>query len=492
MPVTPNTGTVVPVTGIETPVATIAGGPFDKVSVYFQGGQFGGGGPLGLALYATVNGFQTRVAQTQVMGSPTASVVRWQVPNDLGPLAGDSATDDEQYNVDAGGTNYTVTVIDLSNGLPPPGTAPRQAVTMTIAGVNTFDTAPNLNRGAVFALSPAVPVGVLPFLAGYAQQMDVAVGQSQLPQVTIKVTANNGPGSLTAIIAEATLGGTSPTVIGPVFRGLQLPVAIIYLVTITNDSGQTFSVPLTACTYSTAITAGGAVVLLGDVIGPSNNNTVIKWDNVPLDLATMGVPVIGDVPQFTAAGWSAVPISTAVGPLSPDVTGFIGANEVVQWMHVPLNPATMSAPAVGDVPVFNVDGSWHAAPIGAAIILTGNANGPASANTVEAFGIESVGANVLAAQFVPAAGYWYVGISGLTPANPNLTVTIPDMPSGSEIIVKCEDGSLSPGFTITVMSASGKTIDGNPTDVLTSANPGPKGARRYMMNFNTPTEWSIV
>src|SRR5271155_3860452 len=86
MAVLSNTGTVTPVVGSETTVASIAPGvSLDNISVYFVGGT-GGGGPLLLRLYAEVGGFQTLVALKQVVGSNLPSIIAWDTG--LGPLAG--------------------------------------------------------------------------------------------------------------------------------------------------------------------------------------------------------------------------------------------------------------------------------------------------------------------------------------------------------------------------------------------------------------------
>src|SRR5580698_4232091 len=106
MALTQNTGSGIPITGSETTLASITGGPFDHISVYFQGGTGAAGGPLQLALYATVNGIQTRIAQSNVMGSPVASLIEWtyNLPTGIG----------ETELVSAGGTAYAVTIIDLN------------------------------------------------------------------------------------------------------------------------------------------------------------------------------------------------------------------------------------------------------------------------------------------------------------------------------------------------------------------------------------------
>lgn len=533
MPVTNNTGTVLPVTGVETVVATIAGGPFDKVSVFFQGGRFGGGGPLGLRLYATVGGLLTRIAERRLMGDIDSSIVDWQTPN-----SGASETEE----VNAGGTNYTVTVIDLSNGLPPPGTAPREAVTCTIAGVNEFDTAPSANQSALLTLAPGA-IGLLPIFAGFAQQMDVAIGQSNLPPVTVRVLASNGAGSVIAPVDSASGGGTGPVLIGPVFRQLQLPVATQYVVEITNDSNQTVTVPLTACTYSTAVTAGGAVVLGGDVIGPSNANTVIKWDNValtlagigsfgapadaaipifdintlawralplgqdiivddgglvtvgawlhqPLDPATMGAPANGDIPVWDGVGfvWKAE-AGTSIGPMGPDVIGTIGANEVVQWVHKPLDPVTMGAPNLGDVPSWN-GVQWVAGPVAAAIVLTGNVNGPANANRFLSLNLSSVDADFTFLA-VDTEGWFTLRMRGLTA---NRTVNLPAAPTDGEVVVvKDGDGSLA-AFNIIINGGANPIDEVAGPYTMTAVQNGVKGAVSlvfYAASAAGPAGWYL-
>jgi hypothetical protein len=451
MPVTSNTGTQTPVIGVETIIATIAGGPFDKVSVYFRGGLNGGGGPIGLALYATVGAFMTRIAETQVMGTANPSIIEWPTPNQ-----NNTTTDD----VNAGGTNYTVTVIDLSNAPPPPTVPPRGPCTVTVAGVNEFDSAANTSEGATLTIA-AGATSALTIIPGYCQQLDVSIDQTNLPPVTVQVLADCGGGSVVAPVPQGTvsMSGRSAAGIAPVFRQLQLPAATEYTVQLTNNGTQPLTVNFTAATYSQSSAAGAVVALNGDVIGPSNANTVIKWDNVPLLRGAVSGSF--DLAQLPDA---AVPIFD------------IGAGE---WRAFALSGAV----TMTDAGVVSLTGS-------AVVTLAGNANGPSNANQVTDFGIESVNASVTAAQFTPiVGGRWYVGISGLTA---NVTVTLPDtMPSGSRVTVKDEDGSLA-GFTITVQGSTGKTIDGGATFVMNGAAPGPKGSDTFEMNFSATTEWQVV
>ena len=166
-----NTGSATPVIGSETDVVAFSPAPgtsLDNISVYFVGGQFGGGGQLELALYATVGGVRTRVAQAKVMGSASPSIIDWQ---SIGRGAGETEL------LDPGGTQYTVTIIDTSGQIP---ATPRAPVTVTIAGVDTFDVAANTDAAAALVIGPGATAS-LPAFPGYAQFMDVAIDQTKFP-----------------------------------------------------------------------------------------------------------------------------------------------------------------------------------------------------------------------------------------------------------------------------------------------------------------------
>jgi len=261
MGVTSDTGTVTP-SGSEQTVAAIAGGPFDLVSVYFKGGLGGQpGAPLQLALYALVDGQWTRIAQKQVMGSSSGSLVVWEA------TGGAPAS----YLINAGGTQFEVTVQDTS-GVTAAAMAPaRQPVTMTVAGVNIFDTASDEENAAKPALDPGQSAS-LPTFDGYAERMDVACDQRNLPAtVVVSVFASCGGGSVLALVKSVALQGRDDNVTA-VFRDLELPVATEYVVQISNQSLQAIAVEITGATYSVQA-AGGGVMLSGNTNGPSNNNT---------------------------------------------------------------------------------------------------------------------------------------------------------------------------------------------------------------------------
>jgi len=521
MAVLSNTGTQTPVIGSETTVATIAPGvPLDNISVYFVGGTGGGGGPLLLRLYAEVGGFQTLVAIKQAVGSNLPSIIAWDTG--LGPLAGGGGggrgggnAEAQSNQIHAGGTNYTVTVEDLSN-TPAPFSSPRLPVTITVAGVDQFDTVADAEFGATFALAPGA-TGTLTVFPGFAQLMDVAIDQTNIPpSVTVKVTADCGGGSVIgALVASAQMSGTDST-IGEVFSELKLPVATEYFVSMTNNSQQAINITLTGVTSSVAVTGGAAVVTLtGNVNGPSNANrwTSLVLANTFAAPATV-IPAVGLVP---GDGWWYVAVTGAasnrtvtlpVAPTAGEVVVVTDENAVLATNSITVNgngnnvqgfaafPMSSAYPGSDGSIALQFDGTaWYIfadydANATSAITLAGNANGPSGANSVETFGIESVNANVTSAQFTPIGkGMWYVGFSGLTGP---VTLTLLDtMPAGSQVIVKDEDGSLA-AWTITVQGSTGKTIDGGATFVMNGATPGPFGSNTFLMNFNAPTEWVVI
>src|SRR5208337_752311 len=128
------------------------------------------------------------------------------------------------------------------------------------------------------------------------------------------------PGSVEAIVAQ--LGLPGPDGITVVLRKIVLPIASVYRVSVRNNTGTAISVPIAIATYSVSITSGGVVALAGDVIGPSNANTVVRWDNVPL--------LLGAAPGFTTPTDAAVPIYDA------------GLNE---WRTFPLSGGAMMTDA---------------------------------------------------------------------------------------------------------------------------------------------------
>lgn len=496
MAVTSNTGTITPVVGTEQDVATISGGPFDNLTVYVVGGTGGAGGALEFALYATVGGFRTRVAQKMIMGDNVPSIIDWDTGR--GPLNLGSGGKGQTENLDVGGTDYTVTVIDLSTG---PGQA-RAAVTVTLAGVDTFDTVGGANFGAALTIAAGATASLTVF-PGYAQSMDVAIDQTNLPSVTVSVTADCGGGTVAATVIERQMGGRDETV-AAVFQGIKLPIATRYFVNVTNDSSASITVVTTGITYSVTASSGGGVVTLSpDVIGPSNANEVVQWAHVPLVLVGSGTfttPVDAAVPIYDlgANSWRAFALSggatmTNAGvvtinagsiTLAGDVTGPANANTVVRWENQPLDPVTMGAPSLNDVPTWN-GSEWVAAASGGTVTLTGNVNGPSNANRFLSLTLLGNDADVTVpeAGTVPGAGWWWVRMNGLTATR---TVNLPAAPTNGEVVVvKDGDGSLATQDI--AINPGGNSIDGVAgTYTMTAVQNGVQGSIQLQYDSAAP------
>jgi hypothetical protein len=317
MPVTSITATVAPFNAVEVPVATLAGGPFDNVAVFQQGGDsIDGQGQLLYKLYALVGTLQSLIATSQVLGSPKATILQWQSP-------GSGAS--ETQAVEAGGTSYIFTV----TALPPLNTGssqpalPRNPVVVTIAGVNELDVVGDTNISPVLVVPSFTEVSSVN-VSGFSQLMDVAVNQANLPQqVTVTVYANNGVGSVEAVVSSVTLSG--PDAVTAVLRKLQLPVASTYRIGIRNDTGATISVPISIATYSVAAVGGGGPVLLtpapGEVgaSGPSNSNVIPPGGLFGQVLTSLGTGTPTKTSEPLATQW----ISPTNNPTWNQATWFI-------------------------------------------------------------------------------------------------------------------------------------------------------------------------
>ena len=241
MGVNSNVGTATPSLTEEVVVVTANEGHFLVLSVYFEGGRYGGGGELELALYANIGtgaGIWVRVAQARVMGTADATIVEWK----------DVVTGQPTSLVQCAGAAYRVTVLDLSTRLPAPGQPDREDVTIGISG--TTSAALVGSQATVATLAPGA-TDTLPDLGGYHTYMDVAVDQTNLPPVTITVTAEvkmGGITEMTAIVKEVLMSGAD-TDIAAVFRKLVLPVADDYSVSLTNESDATITVAYGAGTF---------------------------------------------------------------------------------------------------------------------------------------------------------------------------------------------------------------------------------------------------
>ena len=270
---------------------------------------------------------------------------------------------------------------------------------MTLAGVDTFDTAADADFSSVLSLAPGDSAS-LPTFSGYAQAMDVAVDQSIPLDITVSVTADCGSSSVVAAVVDSVKLTGKDDDIAAVFLGLQLPVATRYFVNVTNNAKTSIALTTTGVTYSTSITAGGVVTLGGDVTGPSSSNTVVKWRGIAIDAATFNGPVDAAIPIYDsgATTWRAlamsgdatmtdagvVTIDSASVTLDGDVAGAADANTVNKWKNVLLG-ASMATPSTGDVPQYNGT-DWEAVLLSTAVTLGGDVTGLAGANTVVEMG----------------------------------------------------------------------------------------------------------
>jgi hypothetical protein len=85
--------------------------------------------------------------------------------------------------------------------------------------------------------------------------------------------------------------------------------------------------------------SGAVVALEGDVIGTSDDNTVVKWEGVPLDPATMASPGIGDVPIFNGTDWEAQALPA---PSGAAVASALSQTRVQYWSGVSFSEAGIS------------------------------------------------------------------------------------------------------------------------------------------------------
>src|SRR5277367_4088028 len=101
-----NSGAIQPVQGQNVLVGTLAGGPFDAMSVYVTGG---GGVNLSFKMFALVGSLHTLVAQAAYLG-PSESVLQWQgvTPEEpaLTPV------------LEAAGTSFELFVFAQQSGIP--------------------------------------------------------------------------------------------------------------------------------------------------------------------------------------------------------------------------------------------------------------------------------------------------------------------------------------------------------------------------------------
>jgi hypothetical protein len=454
-------------------------------------------------LYEIVAGVETLVASAPGGGSEPG-VIDWGIGGVGAPSSPFVQGDAKPYSPAEGvGVTFELRAF-LSESIISGGPTPQ--FTASLVGYDEYDNVANASASATLQIPANFSSVQFAALGGYAQYADaIAITNPFAYPIKFQLVAQAGP--VFAVVASITLLAQGS---GRIFDSpVRLPGATEYFLRAAFDSQQ-IQIPPTVPVFVTAALgtrsqtipmSGGTVILDGNVNGPSNANEWQSFMNVQMRNANAAIPNTPDGGWFYvgASGFTGGHILTL--PLVPvdgevvavtDETGFLATQTLTidgNGKGVQGNPSlvlddTYPGPFGSVALQYDAD----APTPGWFIFADYSANAPGAPPVVH--GIEAVNRNVLSAEFSPATGEWYVGISGLTG---NVSVTLNDaMPSGSKVTVKDEDGSLG-SFNISILTSSGKTIDGSaPPYVMNAADPGAFGARTFQMNFASPTEWAVV
>ncbi len=160
--------------------------------------------------------------------------------------------------------------------------------------------------------------------------------QSATPSLSWSATPNGGYLRVTGIAKLSNAAtATQPSVVIPVGKDLFLDMYDSFL-SMHNPAVPFFSI---AAGSTLEFNSYHSVVPVGFASGPGNVGLV--YDNV------------------TAFSFS----PSGVVPTLPALTGsYTFLNDDSVWVTQVLDPVSMSAPTVGDVPAYNADGTWHAVP----------------------------------------------------------------------------------------------------------------------------------
>lgn len=180
------------------------------------------------------------------------------------------------------------------------------------------------------------------------------------------------------------------------------------------------------------LSPGASINLEGDAAGPSNANTVGKWENIPLDPSTMGAPGVGSVPVFNGTNWEA---ESLPAPSGAAVSSALSQTRYQYWSGVPVldgsgvyaigancalvighnnlgsyqsatnllqscSRGTANTNAAGPAWIGSYDGSAATGTYKTSFVLRGAAAGIGGFTHTTRFGIESVSATPLLQCFV--------------------------------------------------------------------------------------------
>lgn len=269
-----NSGSVQPVSAVETAVASISGGPFVAVDAYVSGGS--PGAQLQFRLYATVSGLRSLVASAIYAGPGVLgnSVLQWTVIDQ--PAA--------KYPVIAGASQYDLVVV----GTNPVGSA-GLPILATLAGTDQYDA------DVLASASPAAAITN----TGCAQLADVGANISATCDVDLFVSC--GGGSVEALVKTVHVQGSDG--LAAIMRQVPLPVGTQYRVAIRNGSLGALSLATYSILPSSTTVVANLVnanqIILSKIAAPAAipNKAIIF-----LDLADGVVKIIGSAGTVTPIG----------------------------------------------------------------------------------------------------------------------------------------------------------------------------------------------
>jgi len=193
---------------------------------------------------------------------------------------------------------------------------------------------------------------------------------------------------------------------------------------------------------------------------PTNGQTVVVSDTFnSLDVANINIDGNGHTIQTPSGSVSVYTMTESQNGIGSSVCLVYDANSAIWFIFAQSNTATGITPT-----------------------LTGNVNGPITANRFVALMLFAANTDVA----VPANGWYAVDVTGLTASH---NVTLPVAPvQGQVVAIYDQDGSL--GTQSIVVQGSGKLVQGGSNLTLDAAYPGANGG--VILQFNGSNSWNIV